>query len=76
MDEEKVQVNVEMDKTLRDDLDRMVKEDESDRSKFIRRLIRQESSRRAQLELPGMVVNEKKPAKGRKTAERRLSATA
>jgi metal-responsive CopG/Arc/MetJ family transcriptional regulator len=75
MEDEKVQVNVEMDKTLRDDLDKMVKDDESDRSKFIRRLIRQESARRSQLVLPGL-VEEKAPAKGRKTADRRLSATA
>ena len=43
-----VNVNFEKDPDLLTALDEMVQEDESDRSKFIRRLIRQETVRRQQ----------------------------
>ena len=49
MDEEQVFVNIKMPEELAEKLDEMVEEDESDRSKFIRKLIRQEYSRRQQL---------------------------
>lgn len=51
MEEEMKQVNVQMPGELQEMLDEMVKEDESDRSKFIRKLIRQEYARRQQLSL-------------------------
>lgn len=48
-DEKKKQVNVDFSKDpdLLTELDDMVKADESDRSKFIRKLVRQEAARRA-----------------------------
>jgi metal-responsive CopG/Arc/MetJ family transcriptional regulator len=52
MEEEMKQVNVQMSADLQAILDEMVIADESDRSKFIRKLIRQEKARRAQTELP------------------------
>lgn len=63
------QVNVDFSKflDLLDDLDEMVAEDFTDRSKFIRKLVRQEKARRQQLPLP---LIEKK----RSTDERELVA--
>ncbi len=54
------QVNVDFSKflVLLDDLDEMVDEDFTDRSKFIRKLVRQEKARRQQLPLP--LTEEKK----------------
>jgi len=52
MEEEMKQVNVQMPADLQAILDQMVREDESDRSKFIRRLIRQEHARRQAEQLP------------------------
>lgn len=54
------QVNVDFSKflDLLEDLDEMVAEDFTDRSKFIRKLVRQEKARRQQLPLP--LTNEKK----------------
>lgn len=48
------QVNVDFSKfpELLDDLDQMVDEDGTDRSKFIRKLVRQEKARRQQTQLP------------------------
>lgn len=48
------QVNVDFSKflDLLADLDGMVVDDDTDRSKFIRKLIREEKARRAQLPLP------------------------
>lgn len=48
------QVNVDFSKwlDLLADLDSMVEEDDSDRSKFIRKLVRAEKARRQQLPLP------------------------
>lgn len=48
------QVNVDFSKflDLLDDLDGMVEEDDTDRSKLIRKLIREEKARRQQLSLP------------------------
>ena len=48
------QVNVDFSKflDLLDDLDGMVEEDDTDRSKFVRKLIREEKARRQQLPLP------------------------
>lgn len=46
------QVNVQMPAELAEKLDKMVVEDESDRSKFVRRLIRTEWGRRQQMALP------------------------
>lgn len=51
-DQDKVQVNVQMSADLQALLDEMVVEDESDRSKFVRKLIRQEHARRVQQQLP------------------------
>lgn len=53
-------VNTKMPIDLATTLDQMAKDDESDRSKFIRKLIRQEYARRMQLPLP---AQEKKPSK-------------
>ena len=69
MDEGKnpqLNVSFEKDPELLAELDRMVVEDGTDRSKFIRRLVRQELARRQQLPLPGL---EKKPV-GNKRADR------
>lgn len=52
MEDEMKQVNVQMSADLQAILDEMVREDESDRSKFIRKLIRQEKARRMQAQLP------------------------
>lgn len=52
MEDDKVQVNVQMGADLQVILDEMVVEDESDRSKFVRKLIRQEYARRLQQQLP------------------------
>lgn len=52
MEDELTQVNVQMPADLRALLDEMVSTDESDRSKFIRRLIRQEHARRQAQQLP------------------------
>lgn len=48
MAEEKKQVNVDFSKfpELLADLDQMVEEDDTDRSKFIRKLVKQEKARR------------------------------
>lgn len=60
------QVNVDFSKflDLLDDLDSMVEEDFTDRSKFIRKLVRQEKARRQQLPLPS--IEEKKSAEERR----------
>jgi metal-responsive CopG/Arc/MetJ family transcriptional regulator len=50
--EELKQVNVQMPVELVGKLDAMIVDDESDRSKFVRRLIRQEWGRRQQMALP------------------------
>ena len=46
MEEEIIYVNVKMPENLIDALDEMVRDDDSDRSKFIRQLVRQEYERR------------------------------
>ena len=51
MEEETTFVNIKMPSELLEKLDEMVQDEESDRSKFIRKLIRQEYARRAQLPL-------------------------
>lgn len=51
MEEEKTQVNVQMTADLQALLDEMVIADESDRSKFIRKLIRQEYARRSKTQM-------------------------
>jgi metal-responsive CopG/Arc/MetJ family transcriptional regulator len=58
MAEEKKQVNVDFTKypELLEALDQMVIDDESDRSKFIRKLVRQEQKRREQ----ASPINQKK----------------
>jgi len=57
-------VNIKItDPNLVDDLDKMVADDESDRSKFIRRLIRQEKARRQQLSLPIGITAARKSSK-------------
>jgi len=63
-DEKNTWVNVDFSKDpeLLDALESMVTEDDTDRSKFIRKLIRQEQSRRTQLEFP-FPTNPKKPNK-------------
>lgn len=73
-EERNLQVNVNFSDMpeLFDALEKMVAEDmmageRIDRSKFIKKLVRQEVARRAQLELPGM----EQPAKGKKEAARR-----
>jgi len=53
-EDSKQQVNVQMDEELAVKLDRMVEEDFSDRSKFVRKLIAQEWGRRKQLPLPAL----------------------
>jgi len=58
--EELKQVNVQMPNELADKLDVMVVADESDRSKFVRRLIRQEWGRRQQMALPLQAAPAKK----------------
>jgi metal-responsive CopG/Arc/MetJ family transcriptional regulator len=59
MAEEKLQVNVDFTgfPELYEALDAMVKEDDMDRSKFIRKMVRQEQARRQQLELPLPTTN-------------------
>ena len=52
MEEDTKFVNIKMPADLQTILDEMVIEDESDRSKFIRRLIRQEHARRQAEQLP------------------------
>ena len=54
MAEEKKQVNVDFSNfpELLQELDKMVESDGTDRSKFIRKLVRDEKNRRAQLPLP------------------------
>lgn len=53
-DETKLQVNVDFSgyPELYKELEAMVAEDMTDRSKFIRRLVQQEANRRAQMPLP------------------------
>lgn len=63
MEEEFTQVNVQMSIDLRASLDKMVSEDESDRSKFIRKLIRQEYARRQAQQLPLPLPEQTKPAR-------------
>ena len=50
--EDKAQVNTEMEVELIEKLDSMCAEDENNRSQMIRKLIRQEWARRHQMELP------------------------
>ncbi|HAR46111.1 MAG TPA: hypothetical protein DCS05_08060 [Nitrospiraceae bacterium] len=57
-----VNVNFDKDPELLKDLDRMVKDDDTDRSKFIRRLIRQEAASRQQLPLFPVAKNQKSRA--------------
>lgn len=66
-----IQVNTDFTKNpeLLTQLDDMVREDESDRSKFIRKLIRQEYARRRQLSLP---LVQPSPV-GKKSAKRQTS---
>ena len=63
------QVNVDFSKYLEllKDLDEMVAEDFTDRSKFIRKLVRQEKARRQQLPLP--LTEEKKRSADERTRE-------
>jgi hypothetical protein len=65
------QVNVDFSKYLEllGDLDKMVAEDMTDRSKFIRKLVSQERARRQQLPLP--FIEEKK-----RSAEREIDSVA
>lgn len=75
MDEPKnLQVNVNFSDVpeLFEALEKMVAEDMMDRSKFIKKLVRQEVARRAQLELPGM----EQPAKGKKAVGSRRAVAA
>jgi Arc/MetJ-type ribon-helix-helix transcriptional regulator len=51
MEEETTFVNIKMPSELLEKLNEMVADEESDRSKFIRKLIRQEYARRQQLPL-------------------------
>lgn len=50
--EDKAQVNTEMEVELIEKLDVMCKEDENNRSQFIRKVLRQEWARRQQMALP------------------------
>lgn len=52
MADEKAQVNTEMEVELIEKLDAMCKEDENNRSQFIRKVLRQEWARRQQMALP------------------------
>jgi metal-responsive CopG/Arc/MetJ family transcriptional regulator len=62
---EKKQVNVDFSNypELLDNLDKMVEEDGTDRSKLIRKLVRQEKVRRDQQQLPLPFPEPKKPTK-------------
>ncbi len=66
-EKEKQQVNVDFSNfpELLKALDEMVKADDSDRSKFIRNLVRKEQSSRQQMELPLATVPARRSAKGR-----------
>lgn len=66
MEEEKKQVNVEMDASLVAFLDELVEEDQSTRSGVIRKLIRQERARRQQLELPLPITKQTSPTRNNK----------
>jgi len=72
MDDKKIkpQVNVDFSKSpeLLIDLDKLVKEDGTDRSKFIRKLVRQEIARRQQLPLP-FIEQPKRRKNGAHTAQ-------
>lgn len=54
--DDKAQVNTEMELDLIEKLDKMCLADENNRSQFIRKLIRQEWARRQQMALPLEVV--------------------
>jgi hypothetical protein len=58
------QVNVDFSKDveLYEDLEKMITADDTDRSKFIRKLVRQERDRRAQLPLPTITTEKKRSA--------------
>ena len=69
MEEEVKQINVKLPLDLAAMLDEMVTEDDSDQSKFIRKLIRQEFNRRKQLPLfPTNEPKRKTNTKGRPVA--------
>ena len=74
MEEEKKQVNVEMDASLVAFLDELVEEDQSTRSGVIRKLIRQERARRQQLELPLPTTKQTSPARKNKRAAEAVAA--
>jgi len=58
-DQFEIQINILItEKDLADKLDEMVMSDDSDRSKFVRRLIRQEWGRRAQMSLPNLSLRQ------------------
>jgi metal-responsive CopG/Arc/MetJ family transcriptional regulator len=65
-EEKNVFVNIQMPTDLQALLDEMVVADESDRSKFIRRLIRQEHGRRQAEQLPLSIP---KPARKTRSAQ-------
>lgn len=68
-DEEQVWLHAKMPTELQEKLDEMVLEDDSDRSKFIRQLIRQEYARRQQLPLPGFEQDSSTRTAGKRTAK-------
>jgi len=68
-DQFEIQINILItEKDLADKLDEMVMSDDSDRSKFVRRLIRQEWGRRAQMSLPNLSPNPSPKREGTRRA--------